>query len=87
VTPVCGAETEMSDEPHVILLPGKTQMYECSECGQLFLFESPQRTTKVADGFIEHLRVRHSSHYKFPIGVRVGLAKIDSGKKSSGRRE
>ena len=62
------------DEPHLILLPGNTHQYECSECSQLFLLEQWQTTAVLADEFSEHLRVRHRSHYRFPIGVRVTLA-------------
>jgi len=67
----------MNEEPHLILLPVKPQAFECSECYQLFLPDAPlKRTKELADEFVEHLRIRHPKHYKFPITVRVKLATV-----------
>ena len=72
-----GLIKEEQDEPHLILLPGSTPPYECSECSHLFLLSQWQTTADLADEFIEHLRVRHRSHYRFPIGVRITIAKVE----------
>jgi hypothetical protein len=66
-------------EPHLILLPGNPQTFECSECSQLFLTEPGYTTVDLTDDFIEHLRVRHPSHYKFPMGIEIKLAKVSEG--------
>ena len=72
-----GLIKEDQDEPHLILLPGRSPQYECSECSHLFLLEQWQTTSDLADEFIEHLCVRHRSHDKFPIGVRIARAIIE----------
>jgi hypothetical protein len=66
---------EHEDEPHLILRTADTDTCECSECGGLFV-----RSADLADEFIEHVRIRHRSRYKFPIGVRVRSA--NSGRKN-----
>ena len=63
-------------EPHLILLPGNPQSWECSECSQLFLPYDGLTTISLADDFIEHIRVRHREHYHFPMSVSVKLAKV-----------
>lgn len=49
-------KAEHEDEPYLILLPGDTPQYECSECCHLFLLEQWQTTADLADEFIKHLR-------------------------------
>jgi hypothetical protein len=65
----------IGDEPHLILLPGNPQTFECSECAQLFMPGPAHTRNRIADDFLDHMRERHTD-YEPPFAVKIELARV-----------